>query len=246
MNTRQFLPLVVLGMLLSIVGCSEQKPVEKAAQAPVSDQKPISVSHILIVHADVSGISDVEKLRTKDWAMAFAEEISELAHLEGADFGELAKKYSDCPTSSRGGHVGVLFPSNMPPTFAAAVVKLKIGEISGPVETEQGIHIILRKEIKLASAKHILVMWKGSQNADRTSIKRTKAEALVLANEALEKLKAGEKIEVLAKDYSDCPSAAEGGELGEFSHEQMVPAFSNAAFALEAGGISEIVESEFG
>lgn len=67
------------------------------------------------------------------------------------------------------------------------------------------------------------------------------------AKEVLEKLKKGEKFEVLAKEYSIDPgSKARGGDLGFFGEGTMVAAFEKAAFALKKGKLSEPVESSFG
>ena len=61
------------------------------------------------------------------------------------------------------------------------------------------------------------------------------------------KLKAGGDFAALAKEKSKDPgSAAEGGDLGFFSNGQMVPEFSEAAFKLKAGEISEPVKTQFG
>ena len=60
-------------------------------------------------------------------------------------------------------------------------------------------------------------------------------------------LKAGASFDEEAKKLSTCPSAPQGGDLGEFTKEQMVPEFADAAFALkEPGDISEPVKSPFG
>lgn len=67
------------------------------------------------------------------------------------------------------------------------------------------------------------------------------------AEEVLAQVLAGEDFAQLAQEYSDCPSSAEGGRLGSFQFEDMVPEFSEAAFNLEEGEVtSELVETDFG
>jgi foldase protein PrsA len=63
----------------------------------------------------------------------------------------------------------------------------------------------------------------------------------------LEKLKAGEDFAALAEEYSQDPgSASNGGDLGYVSKGEMVPEFEQAAFNLEVGELSEVVQSQFG
>lgn len=66
------------------------------------------------------------------------------------------------------------------------------------------------------------------------------------AVKALEEIKAGKSFEDAAAEYSSCPSKEVGGELGEFSRGQMVPEFEEVAFEMEAGTISEPVQTQFG
>lgn len=95
-------------------------------------------------------------------------------------------------------------------------------------------------------ASHILISYKGATRA-APYIERTKEEALALATELQAKAAAGGDFATLAKENSDDPgSAAMGGSLGRFTRRQMVPAFSDAAFSLEIGGVSQVVESPFG
>ncbi len=62
----------------------------------------------------------------------------------------------------------------------------------------------------------------------------------------LEEIKAGKSFEDAAAEYSECPSKARGGDLGEFSPGMMVPEFEKAAFELEPNQISQPVETPFG
>ncbi len=91
-------------------------------------------------------------------------------------------------------------------------------------------------------ASHILI--KPAEDANDPNA--AKAAAKAEAEELLTEIKGGADFAELAKAHSDCPSAPKGGDLGFFRHGQMVPAFDKAAFALEPGQISDVVETQFG
>ena len=92
-------------------------------------------------------------------------------------------------------------------------------------------------------ASHILI---SHSDAPRTGATRSKAEAEALAQELYTRIEAGESFEEIAKTYSDCSSSGKGGDLGFFPKGQMVGAFEDAAFGLEVGGTSAVVETQFG
>jgi parvulin-like peptidyl-prolyl isomerase len=95
-------------------------------------------------------------------------------------------------------------------------------------------------------ARHILISYKGAMRA-APYIDRTKEQAEMLATELQEKAQSGADFEELARKNSDDPgSASSGGSLGRFARGQMVKEFSDAAFSLPVGGVSEVVESPFG
>lgn len=62
----------------------------------------------------------------------------------GEDFSTLAQQYSNCPSKKRGGNLGEFSKGDMVPEFWNASTKLKIGEISQPVKTKFGYHLIKR------------------------------------------------------------------------------------------------------
>ena len=92
-------------------------------------------------------------------------------------------------------------------------------------------------------ASHILVKTGKSKTEDaaKKEIDALHAQMKDLKGEALAK-----KFAELAKEKSDCPSKAKGGDLGAFGHGQMVPEFDKAAFAQEVGKLYEPVKTSFG
>ncbi len=72
-------------------------------------------------------------------ALKVAEELK-----AGGNFGDLAKKYSTCPSGKRGGDLGQFGRGQMVKEFEQAAYALKVGEVSEPVKTQFGYHIIKR------------------------------------------------------------------------------------------------------
>jgi parvulin-like peptidyl-prolyl isomerase len=98
---------------------------------------------------------------------------------------------------------------------------------------------------KLAGA-HILIAYKGAKRA-AASVTRSKAEAKELAARVAREARADPKsFTKLVEKYSDGPSAARGGDLGTWKPGAMVEAFDDAIIELQIGGVSGVVETEFG
>ncbi len=93
------------------------------------------------------------------------------------------------------------------------------------------------------SASHILLMYAGSE---RSSATRSKEEAQTQIADIAQQLEQGGDFAALARASSDCGSAQAGGDLGMFGRGQMVKAFEDAAFALDVGATSGVVETPFG
>ncbi len=95
-------------------------------------------------------------------------------------------------------------------------------------------------------ASHILIAYKGASRAD-AKITRSKKEAKTEA-ERIRKLviEEGKDFAEMAREHSNGPSGGKGGDLGKFKFEVMAKPFSEAAFALEVGAVSEVVETDFG
>lgn len=96
------------------------------------------------------------------------------------------------------------------------------------------------------AARHVLVQYMGAERAP-ASVVRTKDQARAVAEKVLARARAGEDVGQLAAELSDEPGAGpRGGALGRFGKGMMAPAFEQAAFGLDVGEVSDVVESPFG
>lgn len=94
----------------------------------------ISASHILVTPDSAGG---------KEAALAKIEELK--ADIEGgADFADVARKESQCPSGRSGGELGSFGKGMMVKPFEDAAFGLEVGQTSGVVETQFGYHLILR------------------------------------------------------------------------------------------------------
>lgn len=82
-------------------------------------------------------------VKDKNLALKISKEIK-----EGANFAQLARRYSTCPSKSKGGDLGWFKPGQMVPAFEKAVKKMSYGRVSDPVRTQFGYHIIKKTGIK--------------------------------------------------------------------------------------------------
>lgn len=107
----------------------------------------VRVSHILVKSAPKASIVE------KNAALKKISELKKQLSADDADFNELAKKNSDDKESfERGGDLGFVLRGWMPPEFEKAAFSLPVGEVSDPVETQFGYHLIRVQEKKAAES----------------------------------------------------------------------------------------------
>jgi hypothetical protein len=124
------------------VGDAQPVPGDGGAAAEPAE---IAASHILVMYRG-SMRAPSEITRSKDEALARAKEALKRA-VSGEDFGVLVVEYSDDRGSkTTGGKLGRFQRRMMVKPFADAAFALKVGELSGIVESPFGYHVILRTE----------------------------------------------------------------------------------------------------
>ncbi|MBT8067586.1 MAG: peptidylprolyl isomerase [Gammaproteobacteria bacterium] len=198
------------------------------------------LSHILLP-IDASGVGN----EAGD-AEALAKEIYERLQ-DGADFRELAARYSKGPTALEGGSLGQMAGQSVPTIFADVLPGLEAGDVSEPFRRGNNFHIVkvdnLRSavessQINQVKVRHILVTPNEIID-DETAKQRL--------DEALAKIRAGEDFGEQAKLLSDDPGSANlGGDLGWSGPGTFVPEFETVVDSLERGVISEPFRSQFG
>ncbi|MCP4603929.1 MAG: hypothetical protein GY847_25975 [Proteobacteria bacterium] len=210
----------------------------------IDDQVTLSASHILIAYKGALRAS-ISVTRTKGEALSMAKEAFNKIK-EGADFSAVAKEYSDCPSRDAGGNLGTFRAASMVPQFSKAVLALEEGQVSEPVTSPSGYHIIKRYELEKVYTRHILVMHNGIKKKP-PEINRTKKEARKLIEEVAREIrKPKADFVILANKYSDCMSKQCGGNLKPIGRLGVLPAFEKAVFALKDWELSDIVETRFG
>jgi len=153
----------------------------------------------------------------------------------GADFAEMAKKYSDDPaTASKGGDLGFVKRGEFYPAFEAAAYALQPGQVSNVVETPAGFHIIklIEKRGETIHVRHILIKIKKGQDADIRTI-----EFLTDVRDSI--IKGDGTFADYAKKYSeDDATKPFGGDLGTFYLSQLDKSMLDIVSNLKVGEIS--------
>ncbi len=167
--------------------------------------------------------------------------------MKGTDFAAVARRTSEDPSAKdNGGDLGYFSALQMVYPFENAAYTLKKDEVSMPVRTRFGYHIIKLTDSRPAqgevTVEHIMI------KAGATVKGEDSAKAAIKINEIYAKLKGGEKFEDLARQFSeDQTTAKNGGTLPSFGTGRMVPEFEKAAFSLKyPGDYTEPVKTSYG
>jgi peptidyl-prolyl cis-trans isomerase SurA len=214
--------------------------IERQKRLP-SELSEYNVAHILIAVPEDANGAKVDELAAR------AQDIYERAS-GTEDFGRLAVAYSNSQTALEGGALGWRKGPELPTFLAEVIVKLKSGEVSQPLRTPSGFHLVKLNGIRSTDnkpavveqthARHILL--KPNQLQDDATV-RQRLEQL------RERILKGEDFATLASSLSeDSSSAVNGGDLDWMAPGSFVPEFEAQLAQLKDNEISEPFRTNFG
>ena len=199
----------------------------------------VNVGHILLPVPSGKNTDEVNAILQR------AQGILDQAN-SGTDFRQLAIANSADQTALQGGDLGWRKMAQLPGVFIEAVEKLEIDQVSEPIRSDAGYHLIKLYErkgggeqlIEQHFARHILI--KPNQIRDEATV-------VSQLTELRERIKAGEDFALLTKEFSEDPgSALNGGELGWSTPGMFVPEFEQTMGSIELNEVSAPFLSQFG
>lgn len=200
------------------------------------DNESYQIQHILLAVPPTANASEIDK--TLERADAILVDLR-----QGADFSQTAIATSDGARALEGGDLGWRSLQEIPDFLAAALVDMEKGDISEPLRSANGLHIVRLKNIRSGAqseqaetlVRHIYLAnsQDGNPEAKMAAIR--------------ERLVKGESFSELAETFSEDPNSANnGGELPWFVTGQMPSEIEETASSLKKGELSQVFRTQFG
>lgn len=201
----------------------------------------LHLAQVLVAVPENASTAEVNRLRQR------AEEAARRARA-GEDFNAVVQALSDSQDKQLGGSLGVRSADRYPGLFVDATRNLKAGDVSDPVRSGAGFHVLKvleKRNAKLPDthltqtrARHILLRPSAQLSEQAAAERLAGYRAQVMANQA--------KFEDLARTHSQDGSAQAGGDLGWASPGMFVPEFEQVMNQLAVGEVSAPLRSRFG
>ena len=199
----------------------------------------LQLGHLLLPLS--SGTDEQTIAATREKAEALREQI-----LQGADFRQLAVLHSSGQNALQGGDLGWRAANQLPTAFAIALRDLEPGQVTAPIRTDAGFHLLKLYQrrggdanlVRQSHVRHILV---------KPNEIRPDEQARALAAELRQRILDGESFATLAREYSDdTGSALKGGDVGWSLPGKFVEEFAAVAESIPLHQVSEPFKTQFG
>lgn len=198
------------------------------------------LAHILLALPEDPTADDIRSLR--DRAQSIYTELE-----QGGDFQRLAIEWSAGQDALEGGDMGWRKTVQLPTIFSDLVEDMQVGEVSRPIKSGRGFHLIKLLNKRGASAQGQIAQTRVRHVLIQPNEIRNEEEARELAESLRREIMEGRDFEEVAKLYSDDPgSALNGGDLGWSQAGMFVPAFEQTMDASDPGTLSDVFKSTHG
>ncbi len=203
------------------------------------DQGEVDIQHILIATSSDNDTSATESAKAK------ADELYEKI-IAGENFTTLATQFSDGQKALEGGRLGWRPINQLPPLFADQVNLMSPGDVTRPIRSPSGFHIIKLLDEKTNATKtveqynmlHIMVEINEVKSAQ---------DGMAVAQGLYEKIQAGEDFSKLAEEHSDDHGSAPlGGDMGWFEVNKFGQRIGNVLQTLNINEVSEPFQTDAG
>lgn len=200
-------------------------------------EERINLAQVLVAVPEGASPQKIEELRKR------AEDIAQRARKE--DFANLLK-LSDAQKAN-GGAMGLRSQDDYPDLFAEAAATMRVGQVSEPIRSEAGFHILkllqrkkpqVENSVVQTLARHIIIRPDERKNQEQVIAELKKVKADIAAGKLT--------FESAAREYSQDGSATTGGSLGWTAPGQFVPEFEEAMNGLAQGVVSDPIVSRYG
>ncbi|GAB4195989.1 MAG: peptidylprolyl isomerase [Wenzhouxiangellaceae bacterium] len=199
----------------------------------------VNVSQILISVAEGASPAEVREAQEE------ADDVYQRLQ-NGLDFSAAAISYSDAPDALEGGLIGWRDANTIPTMFADALAELDPGEVTPPIRSPAGFHLLLLNERR--SSQQVMLNEVRAQHlmVEITELVSAR-EAMDLIRDIKSRLEDGGDFSALAREYSDDRNSANlGGDMGWFEPQQYGMRFEQTLSALEPGQVSEPFQTSSG
>ena len=213
--------------------------IERQKRLP-SESSEYNVSHILIAVPQDASQSQVDELEKR------AKDIYERAS-GTEDFGRLAVAYSNSQTALEGGALGWRKGPELPTFLAEVIVTLKAGEVSQPMRTPSGFHLVKLNQLRSTAGNQVVEQTHARHILIRPNELEDDATVRLKLAGIRERILKGEDFAVFATSMSeDKESAVNGGDVGWNGPGTFVGEFDGALVGLGENEISEPFRTQFG
>lgn len=198
------------------------------------------LGHILIALKEGSSSSEIQKAEKK------ANDLVKKLRA-GQDFAQIAMSESEDSNALKGGDLGWRSLNDIPTQLADGVKKMRLGEVSEPIRSSSGFHILKLLDKKNDMDNHVITLTNVRHILIKTNELIDDSEARKRLMDLKQRILDGDDFATLAKSHSDDKgSAIKGGDLGWVEPGNLVKPFEDAMNRLAPNEIGDPIQSQFG